>query len=371
MIFQAKNRRWIVLPLHDITQITSSANQLTIDIAYPYWESVTFRFKEKNLANTARKLSQAREHYLETLSPELSAQSSDRIGFWQWDAGKGVPSANLAQILLTIGNTEASGGHSEKALFLFDQALANLAIDDVELRREITVARGNTFFDLEDFEQAATAFRTVIQSSDGNAYAWRRLGNSHYAAGSLDSAEEAFREAIAVGDDDDKAAAWQSLGQLFRARGNVELASAAFRQVIELDVERWLSVAWAGLGRLATDRGDTDQALAAYRSAVSTAAAGERAPYAATLAALLVAHGDLDGAIELHEEVVTSDNDNLRAWSLLDLGSLYHEKGDYLNAQSCFEQAQNTGHETVVSCARSALRRMKAGFAPEPPKARP
>ncbi len=149
-----------------------------------------------------------------------------------------------------------------------------------------------------DLEGAEAAYREAAASDDPDQApkAARNLGLLLKDRGDQDGAVAAYRQAIASGHPDQAPKAANNLGFLLARTGDLDGAVAAYRWAVDSGHRDQAPAAARNLGLLHEQRGETDQARRLYRWAIDSRHPEEAPAAAANLVALLVAEGDAEGA---------------------------------------------------------------------------
>jgi len=124
------------------------------------------------------------------------------------------------------------------------------------------------------------------------AEGWFRIGIAAEADGELDSAIEAYQQALRMGSPQPEVCF--NLGNTFYAMDRNTEAAACFIQATEIDAD--YVEAWNNLGNVLAEIGKYDDAIPAYHRALSISADYADAHY--NLAETLAAQGNLAGARE-------------------------------------------------------------------------
>jgi len=139
----------------------------------------------------------------------------------------------------------------------------------------------------EDYPQAVTALRAVVQADNGNASAHLNLGLAYRALNDLGSAKEQFDIVVRLAPNDPRPHG--QLGEIYEAEGNTSMALQEFHKVVDLDPQN--------LG------GFVQMARLYYETR------------------------DFESARDALTHVLSIESDNV--WALATLGQAYYETGRY------------------------------------------
>jgi serine/threonine protein kinase/TolB-like protein/Flp pilus assembly protein TadD len=126
----------------------------------------------------------------------------------------------LATILVAAGQPEAALAEASRAVALRPAFAENHFV------------LAWTHFNAGRFVEAAGEYRLVAEQQPDNAQALQMLGASLHAAGDLEGAMRAYRDAIRVAPD---APSWANLGAVASARGDTTQALRAFEEAARLE----------------------------------------------------------------------------------------------------------------------------------------
>jgi tetratricopeptide (TPR) repeat protein/SAM-dependent methyltransferase len=158
-----------------------------------------------------------------------------------------------------------------------------------------------------------------------------REGAALQAAGKLDAAIAAFREALAL--DPDLPATHYNLGAALQTAGRLEEAAGCYRKTLALKPDH--ARAHANLGTVLHDQGRIAEAIASYRQALALKPKSPGILY--NLGNALRTQGDLAGAVASYDEAVAQQPGFVSAHN--NLGTALQEAGRLDDAISTFRRA--------------------------------
>jgi tetratricopeptide (TPR) repeat protein len=266
-----------------------------------------------------------------------------------WSNMATAPSAWLAPY--NLGKMLAARGETGEALELFRRTLA-VKPDHADAHNEI----GNILLGRGEV-QAATAEYEAARALDPRwPITWFNLGSAREAAGDLDAAEEAFREAIRWspvvanryrgGVPPFPWRAHLRLGRILAKRGMADEAAEQFRLAAETNPEG--AEPLVALGNVLAERGRRDDAERALREALTRSPDDPLAHY--NLGLLRDEAGDTAGAVASYRAAVSAAPEFAAAWN--NLAVALYRSGDLEGARA------------------AALRAARLGLAPHPEFAR-
>ena len=145
----------------------------------------------------------------------------------------------------------------------FEQAIAK-GVNESELE-EIYAALGNSYLELEQYEQAIEAQKKALEINPDYYQSWVNLGVVYRNMGDLDQAEASYNQALAI--EPDYAELHASLGVLHIVRDEPEQAVIALERAIDLDPQ--LAVAHANIALAYAMVGRFEEAEAALQQATA------------------------------------------------------------------------------------------------------
>ncbi|HEX6676972.1 MAG TPA: serine/threonine-protein kinase, partial [Actinomycetes bacterium] len=145
------------------------------------------------------------------------------------------------------------------------------------------------------------------------------------------------------------------LGLLLEAAGDLEGAEAAYREAAASDDPDQAPKAARNLGLLLKDRGDHDGAAAAYRRAIASGHHDQAPKAANNLGFLLAQAGDLDGAVAAYRWAVDSGHRDQAPAAARNLGLLHEQRGETDQARRLYQWAIDSGHPEEATAAAANL----------------
>ena len=175
---------------------------------------------------------------------------------------------------------------------------------DADLARRM-YRRGNTYSNLERYEEAITEYRKAINADPNFADAFRNLANIYYFLGRHDEAKPMLARFIALSEQPTASllAALETLGELERRDGNFEQSLPYDLRAIELDPQNDSQVHI--MANTYNNAGDAEKAIAVYRAGI--AAQPGNGFFDRSLGRLLEQEGRLDEALLAYEEAARKD----------------------------------------------------------------
>lgn len=175
---------------------------------------------------------------------------------------------------------------------------------DAELARKM-YRRGNTYSNLERYEEAIEEYRKAISADPNFADAFRNLANVYYYLGRYEEAKPLLARFIALTPEPTAAlmAAVSTLGELERQIGNFEQSFDYDLRAIELDPQNDSQVHI--MANTYNNAGEADKAIAIYRAAV--AAMPNNAFFDRSLGRILEQEGRLEEALVAYEDAARKD----------------------------------------------------------------
>lgn len=172
---------------------------------------------------------------------------------------------------------------------------------DAELARKL-LRRGNTYSNLQRYDEAIAEYRKAISADPTLAEALRNLANLYYFLERYDETKPLLARFINLQEQSSAAliAAVQTLGQLHRQDGEYDAALDYDLRAIELvpDDDSQVHI----MANTYNNAGETDKAIAIYRAAV--AAQPDNAFFHRSLGRMLEAEGRLDAALAAYREAM-------------------------------------------------------------------
>jgi len=155
--------------------------------------------------------------------------------------------------------------------------------------------------------------------------------------------------------DEPEPPATADLGLLLEAAGDLEGAEAAYREAAASDDPDQAPKAARNLGLLLKDRGDHDGAAAAYRQAIASGHSDQAPKAANNLGFLLAQTGDLDGAVAAYRWAVDSGHRDQAPAAARNLGLLHEQRGETDQARRLYQWAIDSGHPEEAPAAAANL----------------
>lgn len=213
--------------------------------------------------------------------------------------------------LLTLGSTALAQTDNSAATLL--DRYGNLDVErtgptiDAELARKL-YRRGNTYSNLERYDEAIDEYRKAISADPGFADAIRNLANTYYYLGRYDEAKPLLARFISLQTDASAAliAALSTLGELERKDGNYEVAIDYDLRAIELDPGNDSQVHI--MANTYNNAGETEKALQIYRAGI--AAMPDNAFFDRSLGRILEQDNRLQEALAAYESAAAKDPDS-------------------------------------------------------------
>lgn len=178
---------------------------------------------------------------------------------------------------------------------------------DADLARKM-LRRGNTYSNLQRYEEAIAEYRKAISADPNLAEALRNLANLYYFLERYDETKPLLARFIALQDEPSAAliAAVQTLGQLHRQDGEYDAAISYDLQAIALVPEDDSQVHI--MANTYNNAGDADKAIAVYRAAVE--AQPDNAFFHRSLGRILESEGRLDDALAAYRDAMARNPDS-------------------------------------------------------------
>lgn len=173
--------------------------------------------------------------------------------------------SSMAKLQLERAHKLEAAGQAERAVDVYQQALARIPRRDARLRSRTFYQLGDCFWRLGRANEAFAAFQKAVEADDSNMSAHLRMGEIYLAEGALDRATDQANAILQLASANIEGLAL--LGAASSAAGDNEVAQQAFRRVLESDPRR-VSVAIA-LADIYNRQDNMDQARAVLRKAAS------------------------------------------------------------------------------------------------------
>ncbi|HKP94735.1 MAG TPA: tetratricopeptide repeat protein [Fibrobacteria bacterium] len=230
----------------------------------------------------------------------------------------------LAKAWRLLGDCQAASGQNKPALEAYkralgfddkDKAAAAARLDmtrALNLQAEIPVALadvvrldsgnvdaclalGELRLKASDFPAAAALYRRAALARDNDADAWARYGDALEGAKRNPEAMQAWDKAYALGDRN--AYTLQGLSRLHRETGSLDKAEAALEDLVAMQPDNDEACAW--LGELALKQGNLEKAEEMYAQA--SQGAPDKIEYTQGLGEIYLRRGDAESALEILE----------------------------------------------------------------------
>ncbi|MCB1672806.1 MAG: tetratricopeptide repeat protein [Gammaproteobacteria bacterium] len=170
--------------------------------------------------------------------------------------------------------------------------------------------RGNTYSNLERYDQAIEEFEKSIVADPNFAEAYRSLANTYYSLERFQEAKPTFARYIALTLDQEPTPAIRTaiatLGDLEREDGNFEESIALDLKSIELDPGNDSLVHI--MGNTYNNAGATDKAIRIYQAGIETRP--DNAYFYRTVGRFLEQEGRLQEALEQYQQAAERDPDS-------------------------------------------------------------
>jgi len=157
------------------------------------------------------------------------------------------------------------------------------------------------------------------------------------------------------GDAEPEPPATADLGLLLEAAGDLEGAEAAYREAAAGDDPDQAPKAARNLGLLLKDRGDLDGAVAAYRQAIGSGHPDQAPKAANNLAYLLARMGDVEGAVAAYRWAADSGHPDQAPAAARNLGLVHEQRGETERARRLYQRAIDSGHPEEAPAAAANL----------------
>ena len=222
---------------------------------------------------------------------------------------KAVHYLSLTTLLLWT----AAAAQTDDALNTVLQRYGNQGIErsgptiDAELAQKL-LRRGNTYSNLERYDEAIEEYRQAIVADPNLAEAIRSLANTYYFLGRYGQAKPLYARFISLSTETTAAliAAVTTMGELERKDGNFDDAIAYDLKAIELDPDNDSQVHI--MANTYNNAGDTEKAISIYQAAIR--ALPGNGFYYRSLGRLLEQEGRLEEALQSYEQAAAIDPDS-------------------------------------------------------------
>lgn len=210
--------------------------------------------------------------------------------------------------LLIIGPLSAQPADAflQQVLSRYAGATRNAPVVDAELAQRL-FRRGNTYSNLERYEQAIEEFEASIVADPTFAEAYRNLANTFYFLERYSEAKPHFARYIWLTLEEEPntaiRAAVRTLGDLERQDGNFEEAIALDLRSIALEPDNDSMIHI--MGNTYNNAGDTDKAIRIYQAGI--AAQPDNAYFYRTVGRFLEQEGRLEEALAQYETAAQRD----------------------------------------------------------------
>lgn len=178
---------------------------------------------------------------------------------------------------------------------------------DTELAQKM-FRRGNTYSNLERYDEAIAEYRKAISADPNFAEAIRNLANTYYYLGRYSEAKPLLARYIRLQTDTSAAliAAVTTLGELERQDGNYAASIDYDLRAIELDPDNDSQVHI--MANTYNNAGEVDKAIQVYRAAIAVMPGN--AFFDRSLGRLLEQEGRLEEALAAYEAAAAKDPDS-------------------------------------------------------------
>jgi tetratricopeptide (TPR) repeat protein len=194
----------------------------------------------------------------------------------------------------------------EQVLARYEGATRNTPTVDAELAQRL-FRRGNTYSNLERFDQALEEFRQAVVADPNFAESFRNLANTYYVLEQFDRAKPAYARFIYLTRNEEPTtavrAAVSSLAGMERQDGNYDEAFVLDLRSIALDPTDDSQIHI--MGNTYNNAGQTDRAIRIYQAGI--AAQPGNAFFVRTLGRLFEQEGRLEEALAQYEAAAELD----------------------------------------------------------------
>ena len=123
---------------------------------------------------------------------------------------------------------------------------------------------GFVYMDMEQYDQAISAFQKSIDLDSKAPFPWNGLGNVYLKQKQYEQAISVYQKAIEI--NPEFASPWNGLGNVYRSLEQYEQAINAYQKAIELDPK--YASPWNGLGNVYRNQEQYEQAINAHQKAI-------------------------------------------------------------------------------------------------------
>lgn len=257
---------------------------------------------------------------------------------------------NATELLRIKTSTLLSMGKYEQAKQTFEQILA---------KRDIPWAKtglGKVAFYSGDLERARQLFREVINDNPAYLEAHDWLAKSHEAAEELEEAQRVLARCTEISPN--SVIRQKSLGEIAQKRGDLETAENAYRKTIKLgefSVHK-TPVAYLGLAKICSDKDNHAEALQILKNVHKEFESPETKLHAKVVEGMVYRKsGDFVGAGKISKEVadlVQQDKDALPPGVMVEAAQLFLETGNKEAAESLAQAIVKNNHENAKLLAQ-------------------
>ncbi|MFZ5818903.1 MAG: tetratricopeptide repeat protein [Chloroflexota bacterium] len=236
------------------------------------------------------------------------------------------------------GNRHYEAGRYEEAARCYEQAVKSEPRDARAWNN-----RGLSLDALKRREEAIPCYDMALGINPKYIAAWCNRGISLNSLGRYQDALVCFRKALEI--EEKHAIVWHNLGNSLRGLGKVEEALKCYGRALALDPQH--DLAWYHKAVCEDELGLRQEALASYNQFLLLAAGLESAKKPVTFVdhalqridelAILLEHKSEDARISMPFADVEVDPYDASKW--IQEGDVQFERGDYVRALACFDQA--------------------------------
>ncbi|WP_158542657.1 tetratricopeptide repeat protein [Lujinxingia litoralis] len=202
---------------------------------------------------------------------------------------------------------------------------------------DVSFRLGHLLFDREEFNEAAHYFGIAARLAGDNAMVWEMAATAYFEAGRVEDAAYAFKRVLQ--EDPENTSAWLYLGLCHQVLEDFEDAVDAFEEYVSLETES--AVGWSQLGQSYLMLGRSEAALRAFEEAVNRAGDDVSMLNGATMAAYQ--SGDAEVAERWARRALEVGPENMEAQ--YNLGVLLLERRRVEEARLVLEQLVDQGPE--------------------------
>lgn len=186
-------------------------------------------------------------------------EKRDWQGLLEWGNQWAKTEPDHALAWFSIGHAHLELNQPEQAISAYRQALR---IDPKDADAWYNL--GGTYNDINRHDDAIAAYRQALRIDPEYAYAWNNLGAIYKTLRHYDDAIVAYQQALRI--NPEFAVAWTNLGITYKILERYDDAIAAYRQALRINPE--YAEAWNSLGVVYYDLKRHDDAIAAFRQAL-------------------------------------------------------------------------------------------------------